>query len=162
MPTKDSFITTPQSDKGRESSETRKRDQRSHKRVPIGIALRKHGIDEYTIAETCAYTLDALKGIVPVKDSDKKLLIEFVKECTKLLAGDTTAAPSAPLRVRLIHSVARPEREQPRIKTAAALPAADRGSVGSIGDDASQKSAGDLTDAEEEAASQQADNGLLN
>lgn len=77
---------------------------------PIAVVLRKHGIDEHTIAETFAYTLDALKGLVPVKDSDKKLLIEFVKECTKLLKGDAEATAIAPSQVRLIHKVARPNR----------------------------------------------------
>ena len=111
MPTNDIIDITPQSGTGNNQPETKKkRDQRSRKRVPISIALRKHGIDEHTIAETCAYTLDALKGIIPVKDSDKKLLIDFVKECTKLLGGDAGAAPNAPLRVRLIHNVARPQR----------------------------------------------------
>lgn len=112
MPTNDIIDITPQGGTGNDSSEKKrkKRDQRSRKRVPISIALRKHGIDEHTIAETCAYTLDALKGVIPVKDSDKKLLIDFVKECTKLLGGDAQAAPSAPLRVRLIHNVARPQR----------------------------------------------------
>ncbi|MGH9734850.1 MAG: hypothetical protein ACRD8A_09715 [Candidatus Acidiferrales bacterium] len=113
MPTNDTFDITPQSGTGNNSSETKKkRDQRSRKRVPISIALRKQGIDEHTIAETCAYTLDALKGIIPVKDGDKKLLIDFVKECTKLLGGDAQTAPSAPLRVRLVHKVARPQRAE--------------------------------------------------
>lgn len=113
MPTNDIIDITPQSGIGNNPSKTKKkRDQRSRKRVPISIALRKHGIDEHTIAETCAYTLDALKGIIPVKDSDKKLLIDFVKECTKLLGGDAQGAASAPMRVRLIHNVARPQRVQ--------------------------------------------------
>lgn len=111
MPTNNTINRGPQSGKDKEPPEAqRRKDRRSRKRVPIGIALRKHGIDEHTIAETCAYTLDALKGIVPVKDSDKKLLIDFVKECTKLLGDDATAAPGAPLRVRLVHNVARPQR----------------------------------------------------
>lgn len=109
MPTNNTINRGPQSGKDKEP-EAQRKDRRCRKRIPISIALRKHGIDEHTIAETCAYTLDALKGIVPVKDSDKKLLIDFVKECTKLLGDDATAAPGAPLRVRLVHNVARPQR----------------------------------------------------
>lgn len=110
MPTKNPALNDLEKKK---SCEDPNQQQRSHAPDSIGVALRKHGIDEHTIAETLAYTRDALKGIVPVKDSDKKLLIEFVKECTKLLKGDAEAAVSAPVQVRLIHNVARPNRGGP-------------------------------------------------
>jgi hypothetical protein len=113
MPARNAVTGVARSGEATDSAEKpRKRRERAQarKRVPMGIALRKHGIDEHTIAETYAFTLDALKGIVPVKDSDKKLLIDFVKECEKHLEGDANAAPGAPLRVRLVHNVARPNR----------------------------------------------------
>lgn len=122
MPTNDTINGAPESSKDKKRSEPHRKDRRSRKRVPISIALRKHGIDEHTIAETCAYTLDALKGIVPVKDSDKKLLIDFVKECTKLLGDNATAASGAPLRVRLVHNVARPQRATTETRTIEAEP----------------------------------------
>jgi hypothetical protein len=113
MPTKNAVTGVARggeaTDSGEKPKKCRERAQ-ARKRVPMGIALRRHGIDEHTIAETYAFTLDALKGIVPVKDSDKKLLIDFVKECEKHLEKDAQAAPGASLRVRLVHNVARPNR----------------------------------------------------
>jgi len=110
----------------KKSSEDHEQQEWSEVPEPIAVVLRKHGIDEHTIAETFAYTLDALKGLVPVKDSDKKLLIEFVKECTKLLKGDAEAAAIAPQQMRLIHNVARPKRGGATEGTRDAAPACDR------------------------------------
>jgi hypothetical protein len=89
----------------------KKRRRRARKPVPMGIALRRQGIDEHTIAETFAYALEVLKGNTPAKDADKKLLIDFIKECTRHLGDDNKASAGGPVRVRLIHNVARPQRD---------------------------------------------------
>lgn len=120
MPTKETDkAPPPDGGKRKKSSGAAKKGRnRSHKRVPMGIALRKQGIDEHTIAETWAYTLEALRGNRKAKEGDKKLLIETVKECTKHLEEDSKVYPGAPLQVRLIHNVARPQRN-PLLPTAA-------------------------------------------
>lgn len=161
MPTKNTVTGVTCIDGATDSAgKPRRRRERAQarKRVPMGIALRRHGIDEHTIAETYAFTLDALKGIVPVKDSDKKLLIDFVKECEKHLEEDAKAAPGAPLRVRLVHNVARPQRGEVQ-----GAPESDRISTERVNaSDRRQGSGDDLEDGQEEDSSERSHSRLPN
>lgn len=144
-------------------SDDHSQEQYSPVAEPIAVVLRQHGIDEHTIAETLAYTLDALKGLVPVKDSDKKLLIEFVKECTKLLKGDAEATAIAPQQVRLIHKVARPNRSGATEGARDAMPAQERIVAGSGDPRAQGQGCADDGEHEEEVCgNSKLDDGPLN
>lgn len=93
------------------------------KRVRIGEALRKIGFDEYAIAQRYADTVDRLKDKSDRSGNVEKLLIDVLKECSRLIepmrpetASDRAGVRSAALHVHLVHNVPRPTR--------AALPAA--------------------------------------
>lgn len=169
MPTKkigsDNFESAwaPEPPSGKRKSSEDHNEQQGRDPVPIGTALRNQGIDEQTMAETIAYTLDALKGIVPVKDSDKKLLIEFVKECTKLLKGNAEGTVATPLPVRLIHNVARPDRRAANEGASEEKPAQSRASTGKA-DVCVRDKRGEvaLEDEEEESKNSSPDGTLLN
>jgi hypothetical protein len=60
----------------------RQRRRRLKKRVHIGEALRREGLDERTIAGTYAQVVDDLKGTKKA-GSNQKLLVEILKECTR-------------------------------------------------------------------------------
>ena len=87
--------------------------------VRMGQALRGQGIDEHSVARTFAQVVDTLKGKSEGSDDVDKLLVDVLKECSRHLEEDNKAAESAPVRVKLIHNVARPQRDAP----AAAQPA---------------------------------------
>jgi hypothetical protein len=88
-------------------------------RVRMGEALRIKGIDEHSVAEAYAGVVGMLKDKAVASDSVDKLLVDILKECSKHLEEDSKAAGGAPVQVRLIHNVARPQRN-----AAAAAPSA--------------------------------------
>jgi hypothetical protein len=85
-----------------------RRRRRLRKRVPIGEALRRKGLDEHSIADTYAQVVDNLKG--PRRaGSNEKLLVEILKECTRQIeAAQPTGEGS--IQVKLVHNVERPAR----------------------------------------------------
>jgi hypothetical protein len=88
------------------------RRRRLRKRVPIGEALRRKGLDEHAIADTYAQVVDNLKG--PTRaGSNEKLLVEILKECTRQIeAAQPTGEGS--IQVQLVHNVERPTRARSR------------------------------------------------
>jgi hypothetical protein len=76
--------------------------------MPIGEALRKHGLDEHTIAGAYVEVVDNLKG--PRKaGSNEKLLVEVLKECTRQIEAAQPVGDGA-IQVQLVHNVERPAR----------------------------------------------------
>lgn len=80
------------------------------RRVRMGEALRIKGIDEHSVAEAYAGVVGMLKDRAAANDSVDKLLVDILKECSKHLEEDSKATGGAPVQVRLIHNVARPQR----------------------------------------------------
>jgi len=93
-----------------------RRRRRLRKRVPIGEALRKQGLDEHTIADTYAQVVDNLKGKKRA-GSNEKLLVEILKECTRQIEATPPAGEGA-IQVKLVHNVERPKRVVTAEKTA--------------------------------------------
>lgn len=89
-----------------------KRNRRK-KPVRMGEALRGQGLDEHSVARTLAQVVDTLKGKSEGSDDVDKLLVDVLKECSRHLEEDNKAAESAPVRVKLVHNVARPQRNAP-------------------------------------------------
>jgi hypothetical protein len=92
-----------------------KKPQRRHrlkKRVPIGEALRREGLDERTIAGTYAQVVDNLKGTKKA-GSNEKLLVEILKECTRQIEAAQPVGDGA-VQVQLVHRVERPARANPK------------------------------------------------
>ena len=79
-------------------------------RVRLGEALRKQGIDEHAVAATYADVVEKLLGKTHESDNVEKLLVDILKECSKHLEEDAKAVGSSPVRVTLVHNVARPQR----------------------------------------------------
>ncbi|HEX4002299.1 MAG TPA: hypothetical protein VHX36_06595 [Candidatus Acidoferrales bacterium] len=86
------------------------------KRVPIGEALRKQGLDEHTIAGTYAQVLDNLKGTKKA-GSNEKLLVEILKECSRQIEAAQPVGEKS-VQVQLVHNVERPARTNPADTTA--------------------------------------------
>ncbi|HEX4074609.1 MAG TPA: hypothetical protein VHX49_04340 [Candidatus Acidoferrales bacterium] len=81
------------------------------KRVPIGEALRREGLDERTIAGTYAQVVDNLKGTKKA-GTNEKLLVEILKECTRQIEAAQPVGDGA-VQVQLVHKVERPARANP-------------------------------------------------
>lgn len=86
---------------------------RPKKPMRMGQALRREGVDEHAVAETWAEVVDMLKGKTEQNSDVDKLLVEVLKECSKHLEDDNKAAGPPPVRVKLMHNVARPQRNLP-------------------------------------------------
>lgn len=101
--------------KGRELSR-RRRNRR--KRVRLGEALRQRGLDEHTLADNYVGVLEKLKDKTDKSGGVEKLLVDVLKECSRHLEparpADRLGMGDVPVRVHLVHNVARPER--PRIE----------------------------------------------
>lgn len=80
-----------------------------HVQLRMGEALRNQGINEQCVAAAYARVVGMLKNKA-TGDSVDKVMLDILKECSKHLEEDSKAAGSAPIRVRLIHNVARPQR----------------------------------------------------
>ena len=89
------------------------RPRRRRKRVRIGDALRREGLDERTVAETYAREVEKLKN-KKGEDGIEKLLFDILKECTRHLESsrptERSGASDTPVTVQLVHVVPRPER----------------------------------------------------
>jgi hypothetical protein len=85
----------------------------SRKRVRIGDALRRKGLDEWTIADGYVDVVGKLTRKSERNDSVAKLLVDVLKECSRHLEPPRSAdaAPDTPVIVRLVHTVSRPKRE---------------------------------------------------
>lgn len=73
--------------------------------------MRAKGVDEARVAETYAGVLDNLTTKKPSGESEK-LLVDVLKECTRLLEPTKTAKGSKAAPIRLVHKVARPKRDK--------------------------------------------------
>lgn len=78
----------------------------------IGDALRRNGLDEMAIAEGLVSVVGALKKQISDGDGVDKLLVDVLKECSRILepARSADAAPDLPVIVKLMHTVSRPKR----------------------------------------------------
>src|SRR5215469_6545281 len=87
----------PQSSAARKKVPTRKR-------VRIGDALRRRGLDEWTIAEGYVDVVGKLSRKSDANDSVEKLFVDVLKECSRHLEPPHSAddAPDAPVIVRLV------------------------------------------------------------
>jgi hypothetical protein len=83
------------------------------KRVRLGEAFRKVGLDEQTVAETYVGVVETLRNN-STEDPVQKLLVDVLKECSRVLEpprGASTGPSDQPSVVQLYHQVPRPERE---------------------------------------------------
>ena len=81
-------------------------------RTSLRNAMRQQGIDEHKIAFVFNEQVDSLrKGDEP---QHKKLLLDYVKECVKIMdpAARAGATADAPATILLNHQVPRPDRDQ--------------------------------------------------
>ncbi|MGH9771000.1 MAG: hypothetical protein ACRD4Q_04780 [Candidatus Acidiferrales bacterium] len=89
------------------------RRARRRKRVRLGDAMRKVGLDERAIAENYAGVVEKLTTgqNKPIAGAEK-LLVDVLKECTRVLEPPVRAGVGdAPVTVHLSHNVPRPLRE---------------------------------------------------
>ncbi|HEV2314448.1 MAG TPA: hypothetical protein VGR94_04010 [Candidatus Acidoferrales bacterium] len=84
-------------------------------RIRLRNALRAAGLDEWQIAWNLSVKVGQLSESKFA--SDKKLLLEYMKEAIRHLDPASAAAANAPLPgaplVEVVHNVARPDRESP-------------------------------------------------
>jgi hypothetical protein len=93
----------------------RPRRKRPRKRVPLGVAMRRVGLDERAIAENYAGVVEKLTtGQQTTNAGAEKLLVDVLKECTRVLDPPPRPGASAggdvPVVVHLNHNVPRPAR----------------------------------------------------
>lgn len=106
--------------KKRTQRPAKSRPRRRRKRVRIGEALRKIGFDEYAIAEGYAETAGRLKDKSDRSGNVEKLLIDVLKECSRLIepvrpaetTTDRSGVAGAAIHVHLVHNVPRPARRE--------------------------------------------------
>lgn len=92
--------------------------KRRLKPMSIGRALRAHGLDEHTIADTYVHVVAKLTNGTTRAGAVEKLLVDVLKECSKRIddelaaqrASAEAAAADAPVYVQLLHAVPRPDR----------------------------------------------------
>ena len=77
--------------------------------MAIGDALRKHGLDEHTVAERYANVVSRLEKDPGDIASGDKLLVEILKECSRQMEATQPASEGA-IQVQLVHNVERPAR----------------------------------------------------
>jgi hypothetical protein len=90
------------------------RRRRRRKRVRIGDALRREGLDEHAVAKTYAQRVEKLKNKSNSDLGTEKLLVDIMKECSRHLESsrptERSGAGDTPVTVQLVHAVPRPER----------------------------------------------------
>lgn len=95
--------------RGLEAGELRPIKRRRRKRVRLGEAFRKAGLDEQTVAETYVRVVERLRG-KSAENMVHKLLVDVLKECSRVL--DPPRAANAnndqPTIVELHHDIPRP------------------------------------------------------
>jgi hypothetical protein len=83
----------------------------THKRVRIGDALRRSGVDEWAVADGYVDVLGKLTRKSNDNDGVQKLFVDVLKEVSRHLEPPRAeAAPDAPVIVKLVHNVSRPAR----------------------------------------------------
>ena len=92
-----------------EETETQRRRRRK-KRVPIGEALRKQGLDEHTVAEKYAKVIGRLDKDPTDVASGDKLLVDILKEFSRQFEAAQPAGEGS-INVQLVHNVERPARK---------------------------------------------------
>lgn len=96
---------------------------RRRRRVALGEAMRKHGLDEHAIAQTYAGVVKTLSK-KKTGEGTEKLLVDVLKECSRVLepplskerAGERGSS-NAPVAVHLSHNVPRPVRNRDTSET---------------------------------------------
>jgi hypothetical protein len=88
--------------------------RRRRRRVRLGEAFRKYGLDEQTVAETYVGVVEDLRVVRDSKpEVAQKLLVEVLKECSRILEpprGPGTNGMETPTIVEMHHEVSRPVR----------------------------------------------------
>lgn len=81
-------------------------------RTSLRNAMRQQGIDEHKIALVFNEQVDSLRQ--SEEPQQKKLLLDFIKECVKVIdpAARAGAAADAPATILLNHQVPRPDYER--------------------------------------------------
>ena len=83
----------------------------THKRVRIGDALRRSGVDEWAVANGYVDVLGKLTRKSNDNDGVQKLFVDVLKEVSRHLEPPRAeASPDAPVIVKLVHNVSRPAR----------------------------------------------------
>lgn len=79
-------------------------------RIRLRSAMRAAGLDEWKIAWNLNAKIDELS--VSKKSTDKKLLLDYLKEASRHLdpASASAAASQEAAQVEVVHQVARPDR----------------------------------------------------
>lgn len=89
------------------------RRRRLKKRVHIGEALRREGLDERKVAERYANVVSRLEKDPANVGSGDKLLVEILKECTRQIEAAQPVGDGG-IQVQLVHNVERPARANPK------------------------------------------------
>jgi len=91
--------------------------RRRRRRIRLGEAFRKVGLDEQTVAENYVGVVETLREKTgPKTETAQKLLVEVLKECSRILEplrGSGTGSIETPTIVELHHEVSRPIRDLP-------------------------------------------------
>jgi hypothetical protein len=87
---------------------------RGRKRMRLGDAMRKAGLDEHTVAETYVDVVQKLRRNHEPNGSLEKVLADVLKECSRVLEAprpsNLSGSGDAPTPIHLVHKVPRPER----------------------------------------------------
>jgi hypothetical protein len=88
---------------------------RRRKRMRLGEAFRREGLDERAVAQTWVVVVEKLRrGKGSAGESVEKLLVDVLKECDRILDPPRTAGVGSvdvPTVVNLYHNVPRPVRD---------------------------------------------------
>ncbi len=91
--------------------------RRRRRRIRLGEAFRKVGLDEQTVAENYVGVVETLREKTgPKTETAQKLLVDVLKECSRILEpprGVGTGSIETPTIVELHHEVSRPVRDLP-------------------------------------------------
>lgn len=95
------------------AAELRPIKRRRRKRLRLGEAFRKAGLDEQTVAETYVRVVDRLRRKI-AQDTVQKLLVDVLKECSRVLdpPRGTNAGAEQPTVVELHHDIPRPALDE--------------------------------------------------
>lgn len=96
------------------AGELRPIKRRRRKRLRLGEAFRKAGLDEQTVAETYVIVVERLRGKIR-ENTVQKLLVDVLKECSRVLDPPRNAnagTTDQPTIVELHHSIPRPAPDE--------------------------------------------------
>ena len=97
-----------------QAAELRPIKRRRRKRIRLGEAFRKVGLDEQTVAETYVGVVENLRS-KSAENTVQKLLVDVLKECSRVLEPPRSGGAGAsdqPTIVELHHAIPRPERDE--------------------------------------------------